>query len=94
MAYIDTNLIRDVFFVLQDRVHRLLPYAIFGANALLCGLLCLTLPETANQPTLEVIEVQSLSTTSGDEEKEDSNQNMKDEEKAALVSGACHVSTV
>ena len=66
-----------------------------GGNALLCGLMCLTLPETANQPTLETIEGQTPTSTSGDETKEGSNQNVTaDEEKAALVPGACHISTL
>lgn len=73
------------YIVYLDNVHRLLPYAVMGANALLCGLLCLTLPETANQPTLETIE-NNPTTTGGNEAKEDLNKNAE-EEKAALVSG-------
>lgn len=64
-----------------------------GTNALLCGLLCLTLPETANQPTLETIE-NNTTTTSGTEAKEDVNK-IEEEDKAALMSGEVdHHSTV
>ena len=64
-----------------------------GANALLCGVLCLTLPETANVPTLETI-VEQTTSTHGKEAEEDVNHNVTDEEKVALVPGVCHVSTV
>ena len=40
----------------QKRVHPLLPFGIMGINALIAALLCLTLPETRNQPTLETFE--------------------------------------
>ena len=64
-----------------------------GTNALLCGLLCLTLTETANQPTLETIE-NNTTTTSGTEAKEDVNK-IEEEDKAALMSGEVdHHSTV
>lgn len=43
------------FIVYTNRVHSLLPFAIMGANALLAGVLCMTLPETKNQPTLETV---------------------------------------
>lgn len=74
----------------------MLPYAVMGGNALLCGLLCLTLPETANQPTLETIDAKKYSTTSGEDEDEDedehednndNNKNVTEEEKEALVNG-------
>lgn len=40
---------------MQNSVHRLLPFAIMGLNALLAGILCMTLPETNNQPTMETV---------------------------------------
>jgi len=43
------------FIVYSNRVHRLLPFAIMGLNALLAGILCMTLPETNNQPMLETV---------------------------------------
>ena len=70
-----------------------------GVNALLCGVLCLTLPETANQPTLETIEeLKSVkSHSSSSEEKTDGECNIKnvpDEEKAALVPNVCLISAI
>lgn len=44
------------FCVSQKRVHPLLPFGIMGINALIAGLLCMTLPETRNQPILETFE--------------------------------------
>ncbi|KAL9979757.1 hypothetical protein ACROYT_G017467 [Oculina patagonica] len=43
------------FIVYTNSVHRLLPFAIMGLNALLAGILCMTLPETNNQPTMETV---------------------------------------
>lgn len=40
----------------QRLVHPLLPYAIMGGNALLAGLLCMTLPETKGMPTAETMD--------------------------------------
>ena len=39
--------------------HPLLPYGIMGANALLAGLLCQTLPETKGIPTPETMDSNS-----------------------------------
>lgn len=80
------------YIVYLSNVHIMLPYAVMGGNALLCGLLCLTLPETANQPTLEIIDGKKYSTTSGEDEDEheennDNNKNVTEEEKEALVNG-------
>lgn len=43
------------FIVYTGRAHRLVPFSIMGANALIAGILCMTLPETNNQPTLETV---------------------------------------
>ena len=40
----------------QRLVHPLLPYGIMGINALLAGLLCMTLPETKGMPTAETVD--------------------------------------
>lgn len=44
------------YIVYSKRVHPLLPFGIMGINALIAALLCMTLPETRNQPSLETIE--------------------------------------
>lgn len=81
------------YIVYLNNIHKMLPYAVMGGNALLCGLLCLTLPETANQPTLETIDGKKSSTLSEEEEDEDdektndNNKNVTEEEKEALVNG-------
>ena len=36
-------------------VHIILPYALMGGSAFLCGLLMLWLPETANKSTIETL---------------------------------------
>lgn len=83
------------YIVYLGNINNLLPYAVMGGNALLCAVLCLTLPETANQPTLETIDSKASTTTGGEEAKEDSNENVTAEEKEALVaSEVSHVSTV
>ncbi|XP_078378344.1 organic cation transporter protein-like [Oculina patagonica] len=41
-------------------VHPLLPYGIMGANALLAGLLCQSLPETKGIPTPETLDTESV----------------------------------
>lgn len=53
--------------LLQQRVHPLLPFGIMGINALIAALLCMTLPETRNQPTLETF---TTSDQQGDTMKE------------------------
>lgn len=46
----------ELFFVFwQTRVHPLLPYGIMGVGAFVAALLCITLPETKDQPTAEVV---------------------------------------
>lgn len=58
---------------MQQRVHKLLPFGIMGLNALIAGLLCMTLPETRDQPTLEVMETtdegQNMELLAQDDEK-------------------------
>lgn len=56
------------FFLLQNRVHRLLPFAIMGVNALLAGVLCMTLPETNNQPMQETVKRDEVEITPLDAE--------------------------
>lgn len=51
----------------QQRVHPLLPFGIMGINALIAAVLCMTLPETRNQPTLETF---TTSDQQGDTMKE------------------------
>ena len=43
-------------FELQARIHVLIPYAIFAALAFTAAVACHFLPETMNQPTLEIID--------------------------------------
>ena len=42
--------------VLQVRIHVLIPYSIFAVAAFIACVLCLTLPETNNEPTKEIFE--------------------------------------
>lgn len=46
----------STYIVYSQRVHELLPFGIMGLNALIAGILCMTLPETRDQPTMEVME--------------------------------------
>ncbi|CAH3161433.1 unnamed protein product [Porites lobata] len=55
------------YVVFSQRVHPLLPFGIMGINALIAALLCMTLPETRNQPTLETF---TTSDQQGDTMKE------------------------
>ncbi|RMX49474.1 hypothetical protein pdam_00017632 [Pocillopora damicornis] len=61
------------YIVYSQRVHKLLPFGIMGLNALIAGLLCMTLPETRDQPTLEVMETtdggQNMELLAQDDEK-------------------------
>lgn len=41
---------------LQKRIHTILPYGIMGGAALIAGFLCMSLPETKDQPTPDVID--------------------------------------
>lgn len=43
------------FIVFTSRRHPLLPFVIMGVNALIAGVMCMTLPETNKQPTLETV---------------------------------------
>ena len=40
---------------MQSRIHPLLPYGIMGVNALIAAIVCLTGPETTDQPTQEIV---------------------------------------
>ena len=50
--------IRNIFLILQNRIHVLLPYAVMGGTALVAGSLCITLPETKDMPTSETMDFQ------------------------------------
>ena len=43
------------YFDQQTRIHPLLPYGIMGIGAFVAAMLCLTLPETKDQPTAELV---------------------------------------
>ncbi|KAL9979760.1 hypothetical protein ACROYT_G017470 [Oculina patagonica] len=62
------------YIVFSQRVHALLPFGIMGLNALIAGMLCMMLPETNNQPTLETMEAkeqgQKMELLVKDDEKE------------------------
>ena len=45
----------SLFLFPQTRIHPLIPYGIMGVAAFIAGLLCLTLPETKDEPTAETI---------------------------------------
>lgn len=42
-----------IFFSLQLEIHRFLPFGIMAGLALGAAMLCMTLPETHNKPTIE-----------------------------------------
>ena len=71
------------FALSQRLVHPLLPYGIMGANALLAGLLCQTLPETKGIPTPETMDIESeeeaciaLQTTNHEDKNAEENGNI------------------
>lgn len=43
------------YFDQQTRIHPLLPYGIMSIGAFVAAMLCLTLPETKDQPTAELV---------------------------------------
>ncbi|PFX15269.1 organic cation transporter protein-like isoform X1 [Stylophora pistillata] len=63
----------STYIVYSQRVHKLLPFGIMGLNALIAGILCMTLPETRDQPTMEVMETteegQKMELLAHDDEK-------------------------
>lgn len=76
-------------------MHPLLPYGIMGVMALVAALLCLLLPETRFQPTLENIDQEIQESSTGAEEKEDEELPPgTDEKKAFFPTKASYISTV
>ena len=59
------------YFYQQTRIHPLLPYGIMGIGAFVAAMLCLTLPETKDQPTAELMSLRRRNDVAVKELKDD-----------------------
>lgn len=46
----------QIWLILQDHISPLIPYGLISGAALLSGILCLTLKETGDRPTKEILD--------------------------------------
>ena len=71
----------NIFFSTQQRVHPLIPFAIMAINAIICGVLCLTLPETTDKSLPDTVRqvAEPQSTSSGGKEENEADHDEKPE---------------
>ncbi|KAK3733475.1 hypothetical protein QZH41_007063 [Actinostola sp. cb2023] len=57
------------YIIFSQRVHPLMPFGIMAINALICGILCMTLPETTNKSLADTVDQVHESSSSREDEE-------------------------